>query len=126
MQHTQGPWYADPTAQYEHMADCLLENQTWIAVEADDGHVAYCHPDNADLIAAAPELLASLQEVMPFAAMRLGGTTDGEPLLEKARAAIAKATAGLSREEATPLAFSLAASTVPGARLLKRRHWSIH
>jgi len=53
-------------------------------------------------------------------------TPDKASIKERIKAAIAKATAGLSREEAAPLAFSLAASTVPGARLLKRRHWSIH
>jgi|LakMenEpi03Aug12_release.lakeMendotaPanAssembly.Ray.scaffolds.fasta_scaffold03212_47 hypothetical protein len=51
---------------------------------------------------------------------------DKASIKERIKQAIAKATAGLSREEAAPLAFSLAASTVPGARLLKRRHWSIH
>ncbi|MFN9637258.1 MAG: siphovirus Gp157 family protein [Synechococcaceae cyanobacterium] len=53
-------------------------------------------------------------------------TPDKASIKERIKQAIAKATAGLSREEAAPLAFSLASSTVPGARLLKRRHWSIH
>ncbi|MEB3353807.1 MAG: siphovirus Gp157 family protein [Cyanobacteriota bacterium] len=53
-------------------------------------------------------------------------TPDKASIKERIKAAIAKATAGLSREEAAPLAFSLAATSVPGARLLKRRHWSIH
>jgi hypothetical protein len=53
-------------------------------------------------------------------------TPDKASIKERIKAAIAKATAGLSREEAAPLAFSLATTTIPGARLLKRRHWSIH
>ena len=40
--------------------------------------------------------------------------------------AIAQAINGLSKEEAAPIAFSLAATAVPGARLIKRRNWSIH
>ena len=51
---------------------------------------------------------------------------DKASIKERIKAAIAKATAGLSKEQAATLAFSLAASAVPGARLLKRRHWSIH
>jgi hypothetical protein len=51
---------------------------------------------------------------------------DKASIKERIKQAIAKATAGLPKEQAAPLAFSLAASTVPGARLLKRRHWSIH
>jgi hypothetical protein len=33
---------------------------------------------------------------------------------------------GLSKEAAAPIAFSIAATAIPGARLVKRRHWSIH
>jgi hypothetical protein len=51
---------------------------------------------------------------------------DKASIKERIKQAIAKATAGLPKEQAASLAFSLAASTVPGARLLKRRHWSIH
>jgi lipopolysaccharide export system protein LptA len=51
---------------------------------------------------------------------------DKASIKERIKQAIAKATAGLPKEQAAPLAFSLAASTVPGVRLLKRRHWSIH
>jgi hypothetical protein len=57
--HTPGPWYEDIHAEPEHMAKCLLDNPRWIAVEDtsdNGGHVAYCHPDNAPLIAAAPEM----------------------------------------------------------------------
>ena len=41
------------------------------------------------------------------------------------RAAIAAATNGLPRSDAAQLAFSIAATAIPGARLIKRRHWSI-
>jgi hypothetical protein len=51
---------------------------------------------------------------------------DKGSIKERIKSAIAKATAGLPQEQAAPLAFSIAATAVPGARLLKRRHWSIH
>ena len=51
---------------------------------------------------------------------------DKGSIKERIKSAIAKATAGLPQEQAAPLAFSLATTAVPGARLLKRRHWSIH
>ena len=62
--HTPGLWLEDHTAEPEIMAKCLLDNPTWIAIEdtADDGgHVAYCAPANAPLIAAAPDMLAALK-----------------------------------------------------------------
>jgi hypothetical protein len=51
---------------------------------------------------------------------------DKASIKERIKAVIAKAIAGLPQEQAAPLAFSLASTAVPGARLLKRRHWSIH
>lgn len=63
-QHTPGPWQADDAAQPEHMAQCLIDNPTWIAVEGvddDGGHIAYCAPANAHLIAEAPAMLEALR-----------------------------------------------------------------
>ena len=50
------------------MAEQLLEGATWVAVGiADkDGYaasVAYCHPKNAQAIAALPEFLAALEKL---------------------------------------------------------------
>jgi hypothetical protein len=53
-------------------------------------------------------------------------TPDKASIKERIKQAIAKAIQGLPKHEAAQLAFSLASSAVPGARLLKRRHWSIH
>lgn len=68
-QHTRGPWIisVDPRYPSEPCIDAVIDGATW--------HVALCHnaagPDdgcaeaNARLIAAAPELLASLKDALP-------------------------------------------------------------
>lgn len=68
-QHTQGPWIInqDPRYPNEPCIDAVIDGVVW--------HVALCHnaagPDdgsaeaNARLIAAAPELLATLKAALP-------------------------------------------------------------
>jgi hypothetical protein len=68
-QHTQGPWIVnlDPRYPSEPCIDAVIDGVVW--------HVALCHnaagPEdgsaeaNARLIAAAPELLATLRAVLP-------------------------------------------------------------
>lgn len=68
-QHTQGPWIVslDPRYPSEPCIDAVIDGSVW--------HVALCHnaagPDdgcaeaNARLIAAAPELLATLKDALP-------------------------------------------------------------
>jgi hypothetical protein len=68
-QHTQGPWIVnlDPRYPSEPCIDAVIDGVVW--------HVALCHnaagPEegsaeaNARLIAAAPELLATLKSVLP-------------------------------------------------------------
>lgn len=68
-QHTQGPWIIslDPRYPNEPCIDAVIDGVVW--------HVALCHnavgPDdgsaeaNARLIAAAPELLATLRAALP-------------------------------------------------------------
>jgi hypothetical protein len=68
-QHTQGPWIInlDPRYPSEPCIDAVIDGVVW--------HVALCHnaagPEdgsaeaNARLIAAAPELLATLRAVLP-------------------------------------------------------------
>lgn len=46
---------------------------------------------DARLIASAPDLLASLTAVIPFAARQTAGTTDGGPVISEANATIARA-----------------------------------
>lgn len=69
-QHTQGPWIisVDPRYPSEPCIDAVVDGVVW--------HVALCHnaagPDegcaeaNARLIAAAPELLATLKDALPL------------------------------------------------------------
>ncbi len=74
--HTKGPWFRDDCAESAHMAECLLENPSWLAIEdtsPDGGHIAYCHPDNADLIAEAPAMVELLRDMLRYTtAMHVG------------------------------------------------------
>ena len=68
-QHTQGPWIVslDPRYPNEPCIDAVIDGVVW--------HVALCHnaagpgdgsaEANARLIAAAPELLATLKDALP-------------------------------------------------------------
>lgn len=83
-QHTPGPWHAMPfnggETIYAHdnhrVAECLAT-----------GKHGEKHEANARLIAAAPELLAALQNI-------LAANPDLAEVADEARAAIAKATGG--------------------------------
>ena len=88
----------------------MNNSPSWLIVDdVPSSHIGYraivdsdgttvCNPspmgeDNARLIAAAPELLDALVLLLPYAARAIQGTTEGQPLLDAARAAIAKAEA---------------------------------
>jgi hypothetical protein len=108
-EHTPGPWEVDSAADVEHMAACLAKDsgtdREWVAVDSGEqgGHVAYCHPLNAALIAAAPELLDALRAILldgeynnegDFVIRRADDDetdTSEPPCLRDAGAAIAKA-----------------------------------
>ncbi len=67
VKHTPAPWLEDHTAEPEVMAQALLDNPSWVAVEdtsENGGHVAYCAPENAPLIAAAPKMRRLLTELL--------------------------------------------------------------
>lgn len=65
--HTPGPFIIDDgLVTPENMIDSIRANPTWVAVGIadEDGYaesVAYCHPMNAPLFAAAPEMLHALK-----------------------------------------------------------------
>ena len=93
--HTPGPWTVDPKT---------------LAVYAPDRHghaaavrVAECGRTllpaveiaaNAALVAAAPDLLAALQALLPHVPGHLTEDLSGRPWLAQARTAIARATGG--------------------------------
>ena len=93
----------DPTATTHRLIDHRLTSRTSEAVDIDDP-------------AALPDDLVATTTTR---------TPDKTSIKARIRAAIAAATAGLPAPEAAHLAFSIAATAVPGARLTKRRHWSI-
>ena len=89
-QHTPGPWFANDSLQLfaengQHIAS--LDSST----EGFEGGTLYA---NARLIAAAPLMLAVLQEIVETIDFERGATEteDAERLLIATRAAIAKAT----------------------------------
>lgn len=86
MSHTPAPWKIDAA----HSTRVLLINdgKGYAIGEIVDTR----NPANAKLIAAAPDLLAALEKILPYAARLIQGTTDGEPLLIQARKAIEQAT----------------------------------
>lgn len=87
--HTPGPWIPDNGGcdSIDNMVECLTHDEgtlrEWMAVGKADSEgyaesLAYCHPDNANLIAAAPEMLAALHLAYAALASRRGfaqGTT---------------------------------------------------
>ena len=92
--HTPGPWFArkDPNS---------LDNDDWCVGTGPENidKVAVCSAWDAPLIAAAPELLEALEEAENALAdyiptiERTGASLNyGHSVLNKARAAIAKAT----------------------------------
>ncbi len=83
--HTPGPW------QIESGGARLINTQAHVISASDGlGPVAYSTGSNARLIAAAPDLLEALQRMV--AAWGSGFDEGDSPSLDKARAAIAKAT----------------------------------
>lgn len=103
--YTPGPWVKDDGfVRPQDMVEQLLENTTWVAVGIcdEDGYaasVAYCHPDNASLISAAPEMLEALTHALEQVEWHTDGMSEEafkdsawRPLWTELRAAIAKAT----------------------------------
>lgn len=107
-QNTPGPWAIDDgMCRIEDQADFLLNDigteREWVCVRINDEDgfaevVALCHPLNAPLVAAAPELLTALDALL-YSAEAMKESLDGhdgycgEPAsFKQARTAIAKAT----------------------------------
>ena len=91
--HTPGPWILQGGRSFRTQGGQFYLAYSTLKTTGEPSFKDFVELDaNARLIAAAPELLAALHEMLPIVAMRVQGTTDGEPLLKRARAAIAKAT----------------------------------
>lgn len=83
--HTSGPWTVDETTGQ----DLIWSSDHQIVAQA----IAKNWPEDARLIAASPDLLASLEEILDY---RGGADSalDDEYVMDRAQAAIAKATGG--------------------------------
>jgi hypothetical protein len=106
--HTPGPYLVDDGfISIQQQADCLIKGigteREWTAIGITDQDggvaevVALCHPINAHLIAAAPELLEALQSSVGCLEASLDEVpSDAREAIEndlvRYRAAIAKAT----------------------------------
>jgi hypothetical protein len=94
---------AEPSATRFRFKDHHLTSRSADAVEIDD-----------------PEAVpAELQTTT------ISHSPDKSSIKARIKAAIASAIAGLPKAEAASVARRIASSTVPGARLVQRRHWSI-
>ena len=93
----------DPSATSHHLTDHHLSSRTTEAIEIDD----------AGLL--PPDLLTTQTIITP----------NKTSIKARIRSLISSATSGLPKAEAAHLAFSLSTTAIPGARLIKRRHWSI-
>lgn len=86
--HTKGPWHVSEKAMkpiiYDADGWAIADARTFHGKHGDDEAIA-----NANLIAAAPDLLAALCEYM---IMGVGKCTIGKATADKALAAINKAT----------------------------------
>lgn len=121
MPHTPGPWTAcrmvhqqtgedmTPEQVGEYVANSVIKSAAvsgsmaflFVSCEKEDGPADVCHvgngptsPANAKLIAAAPDLLAALKELMedPDYQVAVGGNPSAvAAMLARARAAIVKA-----------------------------------
>ena len=93
----------DPSATAHNLLDHRLTSRTTEAIEIDD----------PDLL--PPDLLTTQTTTTP----------NKTSIKARIRSLISAATSGLPKAEAAHLAFSLSSTAIPGARLIKRRHWSI-
>lgn len=99
--HTPGPWHhesdsplPDIETQIELCRDDMGTDREWQPVFLCDSDgpsevVALCHPLNAPLIAAAPDLKAALQRLLELCENGEGADMYGQ---QQAREAIAKST----------------------------------
>jgi hypothetical protein len=92
-EHTPGPWVVALSPVRETL--CVVGGETWICGELQaNNHTRMDSEEceaNARLIAAAPELLANLTNLVGLAERRCRSLHEYKAALDDARAAIAKA-----------------------------------
>jgi hypothetical protein len=89
-QHTPGPWrISDGVSSHVYLIDGRIDGQSSAVAEIVFAHAR--NPADARLIAAAPDLLAALRDVLRIATAASIGVSGNQPRLDRARAAIAKA-----------------------------------
>lgn len=98
-QHTPGPWTAIVHADWPHRQDVYITAQQWgvigvVSIDPSLEHLVDAQRANLRLIAAAPDMLAALEDALEF--LQDWEDLSGGPAARKARAAIAKATGSVS------------------------------
>ena len=91
IKHTSGPWMAIKTG--ERVVDTVIDKKDSIICQLHNGCINHNQEhinQNAALISAAPELLAAVKELLPYAEHLAKNHDTG--VIERAKAAIAKAT----------------------------------
>jgi len=95
-QHTPGPWSSDTDAYVINNSDEVLADVFYIESHSPDLDPRLIRKANARLIAAAPELLAALEDLL-WAVTGFGDFEECYPEeVANARAAIIKATGAQS------------------------------
>jgi hypothetical protein len=109
-------------------ADSLESSLLSVLTRLTPGATSFRLLDHKLTSRTADSIVIDDPDVIPADLVTVSSTTtpDKASIKERIKTAIATAIKGLPKQEAAELALSLASSTVPGARLLKRRHWSIH
>ena len=109
-------------------ADSLESSLLGVLTRLTPGATSFRLLDHKLTSRTADSIVIDDPDAIPADLVTVSSTTtpDKASIKERIKTAIATAIKGLPKQEAAELALSLASSTVPGARLLKRRHWSIH
>lgn len=104
--HTPGPWVVEPDMFTEYQTEVCMEarlafagtriancEHNWNDADAGEHRISWAEAEsNARLIAAAPELLAALEEILGRFNIQNGLSVRDEQAIKHAAAVIAKAT----------------------------------
>jgi hypothetical protein len=109
-------------------ADSLESSLLSVLTRLTPGATSFRLLDHKLTSRTADSIVIDDPDAIPADLVSVSSTTtpDKASIKERIKTVIATAIKGLPKQEAAELALSLASTTVPGARLLKRRHWSIH